>query len=260
VTAAVQRWRDRRGAWRPASELIQPSRYTVDVIERTTAARFVEAHHYSGSYVASRLQVGLFEGLELVGVAAFSVGVQPKAVPRWCGVPTAAGVELGRFVLLDRVPGNGETWFLARAFAALRAELPELLAVLSYSDPMPRRTDDGHVVMPGHVGVIYQGHNGRYLGCSSPRSIWLDRSGQVVSRRTLDKVLSGDRGHAAAVDELVRLGAPRPGAADLRAWLPGALRSTCRQVRHPGNHVYAWPLDRSASLAPSQPYPRRGAA
>lgn len=79
---AVQRWRDRRGAWRPASELIQPSRYTVDVIERTTAARFVEAHHYSGSYVASRLQVGLFEGAELVGVAAFSVGVQPKAVPR----------------------------------------------------------------------------------------------------------------------------------------------------------------------------------
>ena len=260
MTAAVQRWRDRRGAWRPASELIQASRYTVAPIERTAAAAFVEAHHYSGSYVASRLQVGLHDGARLVGVAAFSVGVQPRAMPRWCGVAQAEGIELGRFVLLDEVPGNGETWFLARAFAALRAELPEVRAVLSYSDPVPRRADDGRVVMPGHVGTIYQAHNGRYLGRGSARSIWLDRSGRVVSRRTLDKVLSGDRGQAAAVDELVRLGAPRPGSADPRAWLPLALRATCRQVRHPGNHVYAWPLDRSAGLAEAQPYPRRGAA
>ena len=29
-------------------------------------------------------------------------------------------VELGRFVLLDSVAGNGETWFLARSFDILR--------------------------------------------------------------------------------------------------------------------------------------------
>ena len=29
-------------------------------------------------------------------------------------------VELGRFVLLDSVAGNGETWFLARSFEILR--------------------------------------------------------------------------------------------------------------------------------------------
>jgi hypothetical protein len=33
----------------------------------------------------------------------------------------AEAVELGRLVLLDDVPANGESWFIARAFELLRA-------------------------------------------------------------------------------------------------------------------------------------------
>ena len=57
-----QRWRDRREAYRPAGEIIDPRAYAVDVIDRAEARVFIVAHHYSGSYPVNRLNVGLFEG------------------------------------------------------------------------------------------------------------------------------------------------------------------------------------------------------
>lgn len=259
---SCQRWRERRGAWRPAGELIEPRRYTVATIERTLGRRFVEQHHYAGSYVASVLDVGLFDGAELVGVAAFSVGVQPAALGRWCGVAVDEGVDLGRFVLRDDVPGNGESWFLARAFRELRRERPAARAVLSYSDPQARETADGRVVTPGHVGTIYQAFGGRYLGRAAPRSCWLTPDGRLLAPRTLDKVRRGERGHAAAVDRMVRLGAPAPRLGEaLGAWLDRALvEGPFRRLRHPGNHVYAWPVAEGAALASALPYPKRALA
>lgn len=49
----------------------------------------------------------------LAGVAVFSVSVQPRAADAY-GAAGATTCDLGRFVLLDHVAGNGETWFLRR--------------------------------------------------------------------------------------------------------------------------------------------------
>jgi hypothetical protein len=261
VTAPSQRWSAGRTRWVSPGELVDPRQLAVDVIDRTTGRRFVEAHHYSASYVASRLEVGLFQGTDLVGVAAFSVGAQPAALPRWTGQPAAEGVELGRFVLLDGVAFNAETWFLARAFRLLRAELPEVRAVLSYSDPEPRTDGAGRLVFPGHVGTIYQAFNGRYLGRNKGRTLWLDPYGRAVSPRTLSKVRLGERGAAAAYETLVALGAPRLREGEQpAAWVTRALaEGPFRPFRHAGNHVYAWALDGADEcLAPAQPRPRKG--
>ena len=45
----------------------------------------------------------------VVGVAVFSVPMHGGVIPKHTGVAAAEGVELGRFVLRDSVPGNGET-------------------------------------------------------------------------------------------------------------------------------------------------------
>ncbi len=66
------------------------------------------------------------------------------------GLPPDHGCLLGRFVLLDEVESNGESWLLARAFAALRRAKPHIETVFAYSDPVPRRGADGQLVMPGH--------------------------------------------------------------------------------------------------------------
>ena len=66
---------------------------------------------------------------QLVGVVVFSVPMQERAIPAWFdGLSPRLGIEIGRLVLLDDVPGNGETFLLGRAFRALRSQLPECLA------------------------------------------------------------------------------------------------------------------------------------
>lgn len=260
--ADCQRWRERRDRYRPAGEVIDPSRYGVEVIAERDARPFVEAHHYSGTYPAARLAVGLHRARrwvtpELVGVAVFSVGVQPAALQRWAGVEAREGVELGRFVLFDDVPGNGESWFLARAFRALRAQLPDVRAVLSYSDPLPRHTVAGALVTPGHVGVIYQAFNARYHGTGSARSLYLDDAGRVVSPRAFDKIRNAESGWEGAARRLVASGAPtRAVGEEPAAWLK-RVKSSLRAVRHPGNHVYTWALDGAPGVADLHPYPRR---
>lgn len=242
-------------------------RFEVEPIEELTAKRFVEAHHYSGSYPAACVRVGLFRRTlghvrELTGVAVFSVPPQPKALPRWTG--TEAALELGRLVLLHDVPGNGESWFLGGAFRVLQAERPNLRAVLSYSDPMVRRTEAGELVTPGHVGVIYQAHNGRHVGRSEARWSWFDRHGRIVSRRALSKVRGDERGAASAYASLVAQGAPeRRPLESGPAWVARVLvESPWTKIRHPGNLAYVWPVGRdrrrtAEGFPPSLPYVRK---
>lgn len=248
MSAACQRWREGRASYRPAGEPIDPRRYGVDVIDEAPAKAFVVRHHYSRSYPAAVCRVGLYEvgkgGSELVGVAVFGVPIQPASLRVHAGVEPAQGTELARFVLLDRVPANGETWFLARVFRALRQEKPAVRAVLAYSDPMERTTVEGVVVKPGHVGTIYRAFNGRRTGTSSPRTLLLAPDGRVVSGRMLTKLRTGDRGAAYAYRALLDLGAPprHIGEGD-EAYVARALRDgPWRRVRHPGNLAYTWSL------------------
>lgn len=263
----TQRWRERRDAYRVRGEAFDPRLYGVEIIPDREARPFVERHHYAGSYPAARLAVGLLRrrrwlSPELVGVAVFSVGVQPASVSAWApGVDPAAGVDLGRFVLLDDVPFNGETWMLRRAFAALQVALPAVRVVLSYSDPLPRLTAEGVLVTPGHVGIIYAAKGASYQGRSRASWIYLDRAGRTIAGRSLSKIRLEERGHEAAARTLMARGAPpRRVGEDAAAWLARALREgPFRRVRHPGQHVYLFAPDGTAKGLPaSRPYPGRG--
>lgn len=249
----TQRWLGGRDSYRPEGEPIDPSRYGVEVLpdDRRPKA-FVVAHHYSRSYPAARLRVGLFRMQELVGVAVFSVPAQAAAIPYWTG--TTAGVELGRFVLLQDVPANGETWFLRRAFEALAAELTDVRAVLSYSDPMPRQRADGTLVTPGHVGTIYQAHNGHHAGRARAEKLYVDRDGLTFNRRSLSKLINGERGADGVYRRLIERGAPsRHAGEEMGSYVERALREgPFRQVRHPGNLAYMW------AVGPHQRQTRRG--
>lgn len=246
-----QRWRSRASSWRRGEGRIDPSRHAVEVVPESIARPFVEVHHYSGTYPAARLAVGLWRSPRrgrlphvLAGVAVFSVPMQSRVIPSRLGLPAAHGVELGRLVLLDEVEGNGESWMLARAFEALRAQLPEVRGVVSYSDPVERRTEAGAVVTPGHVGVIYQALNGVYLGRGGARHLWLDRWGRVMSDRALSKIRNGEVGMDYACRQLVAMGAPaRRMGEEGRVYVARALaEGPFRRIWHPGNHCYAWAL------------------
>lgn len=268
IVDKCQRQRDGRTSWRPAGEVIKTSAYEVAPIDGKgsdkIAKAFVQQHHYSGSYPAARERVGLYRGAELVGVAVFS---HPSSEAVLAPLPCdrLEGVELGRFVLLDDVPGNGESWFLARALEVLRER--GYRALLSHSDPLPRRTAAGELVLPGHVGTIYQATNAVYAGRSGRELHVLKPDGTVFSPRAMTKIRRWEQGAQKAIAELVAIGAKPPSAGDLetrdtrRAWMWREIFATCRRMPHAGNHRYLWALDKRlrrdvAKLATGEAYPK----
>ena len=258
-TSSCQRWRARRDLYRPAGEPIDPERYEViPMHDDATAKAFVLEHHYSGSYPAARRRFGLWRAPgELVGVAVFSVPVRAAVIESCLPGDWRSSLELGRLVLLDEVPANGESWFVSRCFAELRRE--GWTGVVSFSDPMPRTTLDGHIVKPGHVGTIYQATNAVYVGQARRDTVRLLPDGSVLPSRALAKVRKLDRGWKHVVARLALYGAEPLDDGEPRAWLDAQLpRIGVRKVRHPGNHKYCWALDRRARrhLPPSQPYPK----
>lgn len=264
----TQRWRQRRESYRPVGEPINTRLYGVELIGEAEAKAFVQQHHFAGTYPASRVRVGLFRThptrtAELVGVAVFSQPMTQALIPHWTGLEPARGIELGRLVLWDDVPSNGESHFISRAFRLLAQELPQVHAIVSFSDPMQRVTESGQQVTPGHAGVVWQATNARHVGRSKARYLVFDRAGRVVSERALAKLRSGDRGAGYVYEQLRAAGAParRCGEAD-PAYVARALRDgPFRRVRHPGNLAYVWssltaPRGVSDGFRPPLDYPK----
>lgn len=264
-----QRWRDRRTRLVENGDVIDTSVHSVAVIDCYRQAKpFVQAHHYSGTFPATRLSCGLFRNgkggrSEIVGVCSFAVPVNNASVQLQTGLDDhLAAVDLGRLVLLDDVPGNAESWFVSRAFRLLRREKPGILSVIAYSDPVRRTTEDGIVVMPGHCGMVYQALSAQLRGRSSPRTDHIMPNGRIVSPRALSKIRSGDTGAAYAERQLIDAGAsPREFAEDPACWIDRLTRQgAITRRRHPGNLVYTFALTRAARIAsrgkPALEYPR----
>jgi len=271
------RWRERRASYRPQREPLDPARYQVVRLTGDTEARaFTRRHHYSRSYPAAIAVFGLmelapFRRAALVGAAVFSVPMQPRAADAR-GAEGARACDLGRFVLLDHVAGNGESWFLRRALQQLgqakRGEdgRPLYAVCLAYSDPVPRLDLAGRLHFAGHYGGIYAASSALYLGRSAARTLWLAPDASVISARALVKLRKGERGARYTYETLRGYGAPVIAAGETGpAYVARALREgPFRQVRHAGNHTFAFPCGSTATrrairarMATGLPYPAR---
>jgi len=267
---ACQRWSPGRAqSWRWARDGgFDASRYGAAVITEATAKPWLLERHYSGTFPAARLQIGMFDlaapGRPLVGAAVLSVPASERVLTSV--FPTLApyreSLELGRFCLEECVPGNGETWFLAEVFRL--AAHAGIRGVVSFSDPLPRTSADGAITFIGHLGIIYQAKGAQYLGTGTPRTLILLPNGTTFNARTQQKIRAGERGHEAAVLKLVHAGARPPHAGEPpAAWLKQALADVGRTVRHPGCHKYAFRLGvtrrdraRVVIVPRSRPYPK----
>jgi hypothetical protein len=257
IAAVTQRWRDRRGSYRPSGEVIDTRAHDVAAIDDdATAKAFVVRHHYAASYPAARRRFGLYHRDELVGVAVFSQPVNNRSLACLPGGPSES-LELGRFVLLHRVKGNGESWMIARCFDLLRAE--GFSGVIAFSDPVPRTTSAGATILPGHYGGIYQATNAVYRGRSKAETLRLLPDGHVLHNRALAKIRARERGWRPAAALLEKYGAdPLGETQDPRAWLRRWTARLCRPLRHTGNHRYCFGLTKAARrhLPESLPYPK----
>ncbi len=243
ITETCQRWREHRMSRRPAGELISTAEYDVWPISPTVAKAFVTDHHYAGNCSSTAHPFGLHRFGELVGVACFGPACSTNAHNAVFPMLTQReAVTLGRLVLLDEVPGNGESWFVARCFALLRAR--GIVAVESCADPQQRTTLDGVVVHRGHVGTVYSALNGLYVGLTNDASLRLLPDGTCYSNKAAGKVCQGKQGRAYAGAELVSWGAdPLLPGEDAKTWLKRWAPKLTRTMRHRGNHRYLWVLN-----------------
>lgn len=263
ITDVSQRWHGGRASYRPKGEPIDTSRYEVAAIDGkgadNIARNFIEREHYSASMPAARERFGLYRGGALVGCVVFSHPAQ-DAVLACLPCPKDEAVELGRLVLLEDVPANGESWFVARTFEVMRAR--GYTGVVSFADPIARSSIDGEQVKPGHVGLIYQASNAIYAGIATARTLRLLPDGRVFSERARSKIRKRETGWQYAVEQLVAAGAEPPEQADaasLAAWLKSALDKVTRKLKHGGNHRYLFPLTpqvRRHIYGPFLPYPK----
>lgn len=244
-----KRWVKGTERWVAPGVVFRRADFAVDVIDTAIARAFIEAQHYSGSFPAERLSVGLFgPGAELVGVAVFSVPMNQKVVPHWTGQRPNDGAELGRFVCTSAVAYNGESYFLARAFKLVRRE-KQVRAVVSYADPLERHNAAGQLTKAAHWGTIYQASNALHVGRSDARTLLVAPSGRVVSGRALSKIRTEDQGWQYAAQQLLSQGAPeRQAHESLDAWVRRATAGFQRLLRvrpgRPGEKATAgspWP-------------------
>ncbi len=243
-----QRWRHGTHRWRHRRDGgFDPAAYRVSPIDEQPAKRYVGDNHYLSSFPAAKLRYGIFEGPRLAGVAVLAV---PQNQAVLTGVfpdlaPLEESLELARLVLADRVPANGETWFLGRVFR-LAAKVG-IRGVVSFADPVARRTATGQLLFPGHQGVVYQAKSAWFTGRSRASWILVTPDGAVLGRRSLAKVRNDECGHGYVEERLRGFGAPprRPGESG-DAWLLRALPAAAvTRLRHGGCYRYAFPLGRT---------------
>jgi hypothetical protein len=156
--------------------------------------------------------------------------------------PYQESAELGRFVLLDLVEHNAETWFLTRVLHD--AQLRGFRGIVSFSDPQPRTRADGSVAFAGHHGGIYIAANAAYLGRGTPRRVLVDPNGVTMNERALSKLRTNDTGHLYVEQRLLAVGASAKHSGESNSdWLTRVkAEGTLRQVRHRGVHRFAFVL------------------
>ena len=255
-TNRSQRWRDRRFRLVDDVELVDRRAYTVEPIAHAAARAFVARHHYLPTWPAAQLAVGLFGSQRsanagLTGVAVFAVPATAAVIARHTGFAEAErGAVLARFILLDEIPQNGESFFLSRALRLLRREKPAIEAVVSYADPGA-----------GHIGRCYAALSGAHRGVTRPRRVL--RIGEAtISGRTLSKVRGDERGAAGAVDRMVAAGMPRPAVLEGgAAWLNRLIEERLLLPHvQAGLFAYCFELTREARrrgrALPRRPYPK----
>lgn len=106
------------------------------------------AHKWNNAF--GLVNVGVFAGTDLLGIASFGYSMNPKSWPSITKSDPNKCIELNRLWVDDRLKRNTETWLLSKSWSILKSKGYEL--VQSFSD--------GRL----GVGTIYQAANFSYYG------------------------------------------------------------------------------------------------
>lgn len=127
-------------------------KYSVELIDKKTAIDIVVDKHYLHRKPPCSIAVGLKDKEEIVGVIIYGVPPSHTLLKGICGAEESKNVyELNRLWVDDKVPKNGESFFIAQSFKFVDKEI-----IVSFAD-----------TSQNHVGIVYQSTNWIYTGLSA---------------------------------------------------------------------------------------------
>jgi hypothetical protein len=182
--------------------------YTIMPISSRDAKIYIRKHHYSHSCINAPVKCfGLFEKAEpaedgfsfqeeptFIGVCMFAVPCSENVRSSVFGKEYKEHVlELHRLHILDCTPKNTETWFISRCLKYLKASMPEIWAVLSFSD-----------LTEGHTGVIYKAANAYRIGHTGKARFYIDGFGRLRHPRQCGKNINEDEAEKMGWHSVIR--------------------------------------------------------
>ena len=241
----------------PKDDRFNRREYEVAPIPELVAKDFVIKWHYAGSFPSARRKFGLFWFGRLVGVAVFSHPQHNATITNTLDCSATDAMELGRFVLLDEVPFNAESWFFTRCKELLKRE--GIAGIVSFADDFPRTDLQGNIVFKGHLGIAYAGAGGLYVGRGAKSRTFLFADGADFSPRAMSKVRKDDTGADYVCRQLAKYAqTPMPTETEARKlWFERELKLNTRRFSTQGKHKYVWQLDKSVRVKKEiLPYPK----
>lgn len=144
--------------------------YEVRKIPCKQAKEYIIKHHYShGCHNAPSPCYGLFDKDTLIGVLMFATPCSENVRSSIFGKDYKNSVtELHRLHILDVTPKNAESYFIARCLKQLKADKPQIKAVISFSD-----------TTIGHEGTIYKATNAYRIGQTGSAIFYIDQNGRL---------------------------------------------------------------------------------
>lgn len=123
---------------------------------------FFEKYHYIGKGLVCPVHYGFFKNGILVSCASLGYLPSPK-IPMtvWNKGCNGNTLELRRLSSID-TEKNAESKFISRCLRALRKDYPKIKIIFSYADEKA-----------GHLGIIYQASNFKYVGIRSGKTEYL---------------------------------------------------------------------------------------
>jgi hypothetical protein len=154
---------------------VSVTNYEVWAIESSVAQAVVKKHHYLRRSASAMFTFGLFDGMDLIGVAIYGKPASPSLCVGICGPDESQRVvELTRLWIEDATPKNTESFFIGQTLRLLPAEFD---IVVSYAE-----------IGAGPSGVIYQATNWIYTGLSDAHVEWrLDDQSNKHGRHLFDE-------------------------------------------------------------------------
>ena len=127
--------------------------------------------HYLQSCPGAKWYIGLWGNGMLLGVVLYGNCSRQGTASCWSGGNKDNTIELQRFALVDQLPPNTASWFLAQSLNQLP---PEVETIVTFADPSV-----------GHMGSLYQAANFTYLGKTGSSYHYLDARGKRIDKSGL---------------------------------------------------------------------------